>query len=323
MNNISLLIIFLLIIIIGTSLNVKIERFNGNSIKNEQSQDNSIQSHYNQNKESNDDSNQSVQSQDISNETEINQSQDISNETQINQSHSISNETQDYQLDNVSNETQDNQLKDISNKTKVDQSQVDQNKLRQNIDINLKKIEDIKKLKKFKNIKINTPTEEYYDYKYTINNTTPNNQCNQQPININLNYPTSLSKDEDIEYRERPYNTSLLQNLTGTPVDQVETSYSVNDENNYKSWDNYYLPGYSYFPPSTWQLPKDNSYIIPKEMKSEKCDVCPLVSVNDYGNFLSGDNILYQSKDLPPIPDLPNTTKIVEKKIVTKKIKKK
>lgn len=165
--------------------------------------------------------------------------------------------------------------------------------------------------------------EDYYDYKYTINNdgNSSKSQCSQQPININLNYPVPPPK-EDIEYREPPYNDSVLQNLVGTPVDQVQTSYSVTDNDMYKSWDNYYLPGYSYFPPSTWQLPKENSYIIPKEMKTEKCDVCPLSQSSDYGNFLSGDNLQNTSMNLPPIPDLRDTARIVEKKIVTRKIKK-
>lgn len=169
--------------------------------------------------------------------------------------------------------------------------------------------------------------EKYYDYKYTINNSNDSNdgdsnsQCKQQPININLNYPVPPPREE-AEYREPPYNDSVLQNLVGTPVDQVQTSYSVTDDNMYKSWDNYYLPGYSYFPPSTWQLPKENSYIIPKEMKTERCDVCPLSQSNDYGNFLSGDNLQNTSMNLPPIPDLRDTARIVEKKIVTKKIKK-
>jgi len=179
--------------------------------------------------------------------------------------------------------------------------------------------------KKGKPIKQNN--EKYYDYKYTINNggdgdgSNSNSQCKQQPININLNYPVPPPREE-AENREPPYNDSVLQNLVGTPVDQVQTSYSVTDNNMYKSWDNYYLPGYSYFPPSTWQLPKENSYIIPKEMKTEKCDVCPLSQSNDYGNFLSGDNLQNTSMTLPPIPDLRDTARIVEKKIVTKKIEK-
>lgn len=174
------------------------------------------------------------------------------------------------------------------------------------------------------NVTINKPDEEkYYDYKYTINNTNPESECKQQPININLNYPIPPPKEEsDIVYKEPPYNNSLLQNLAGTPVDQVQTSYSVVDDNMYKSWDNYYLPGYSYFPPSTWQLPRENSYIIPKEMKDGKCDVCPLTQTNEWGNYLSGDNLPYGPDKLPPIPDLPDTARVVEKKIVTKKIKK-
>ncbi len=174
------------------------------------------------------------------------------------------------------------------------------------------------------NVTINKPDEEkYYDYKYTINNSNPDSECKQQPININLNYPIPPPKEEsNVVYKEPPYNNSLLQNLAGTPADQVQTSYSVVDDNMYKSWDNYYLPGYSYFPPSTWQLPRENSYIIPKEMKEGKCDVCPLTQTNEWGNYLSGDNLPYGPDKLPPIPDLPDTTRVVEKKIVTKKIKK-
>lgn len=213
-----------------------------------------------------------------------------------------------------------------SNMQKVNKT--DYNKLNKDIPIvknnpNLPNNIKINHVKSNGEINENKNEEDYYDYKYTINNdgNSSKSQCSQQPININLNYPVPPPK-EDIEYREPPYNDSVLQNLVGTPVDQVQTSYSVTDNDMYKSWDNYYLPGYSYFPPSTWQLPKENSYIIPKEMKTEKCDVCPLSQSNDYGNFLSGDNLQNTSMTLPPIPDLRDTARIVEKKIVTKKIEK-
>ena len=44
----------------------------------------------------------------------------------------------------------------------------------------------------------------------------------------------------------------------------------------YKSWDKYYLPSYSYFPPSKWQLPKDNA--IKYQENCEMKNVC--MSVN-------------------------------------------
>ena len=69
----------------------------------------------------------------------------------------------------------------------------------------------------------------------------------------------------------------------------------------YKSWDKYYLPGYSYFPPSKWQLPRDNALIVPKELRDEKCDVCPLVASNGNGNnYLSGD--ILQGNTVSAIP---------------------
>lgn len=140
--------------------------------------------------------------------------------------------------------------------------------------------------------------ESYYDYKYTYNagpspeeikNVTREviNEKEERPININVNYPPMANplNDERIVY----YDTTLLQNLSGNPVDQVETDYSViEDDTMYRSWDRYYLPGYSYFPPSKWQLPRDNALIVPKELRDEKCEVCPLVT-NNSNNYLSGD----------------------------------
>tara|TARA_Y100000590_G_scaffold326502_1_gene370591 strand:- start:222 stop:962 length:741 start_codon:yes stop_codon:yes gene_type:complete len=147
----------------------------------------------------------------------------------------------------------------------------------------------------------NKSKEKYYDYKYTYNagpsvdkirNVTKEviNEKDDRPININISYPPppgQLPSDERVVY----YDTTLLQNLSGNPVDQVQTDYSViEDDNMYKSWDKYYLPGYSYFPPSKWQLPRDNALVVPKELRDEKCDVCPLVASNGNGNnYLSGD----------------------------------
>jgi uncharacterized protein (UPF0333 family) len=157
-----------------------------------------------------------------------------------------------------------------------------------------------------------TKKEEYYDYKYTYNAAPPVdtirnvtkeiiNEKDERPININISYPPppgQLPSNERIVY----YDTTLLQNLSGNPVDQVQTDYSViEDDNMYKSWDKYYLPGYSYFPPSKWQLPRDNSLVVPKELRDEKCDVCPLVASNGSGNnYLSGD--ILQGNTVTAIP---------------------
>jgi hypothetical protein len=135
--------------------------------------------------------------------------------------------------------------------------------------------------------------EKYYDYKYTYNASPSTkeviNEKGERPININISYPPPSSQNQSDD-RVVYYDTTLLQNLSGNPVDQVETDYSViEDDSMYKSWDKYYLPGYSYFPPSKWQLPRDNALVIPKELTEEKCDVCPLVSNNGSDNYLSGD----------------------------------
>lgn len=141
--------------------------------------------------------------------------------------------------------------------------------------------------------------EKYYDYKYTYNagpspqeikNVTREviNEKDERPININISYPPQPNQlnDDRVVY----YDTTLLQNLSGNPVDQVETDYSViEDDTMYRSWDKYYLPGYSYFPPSKWQLPRDNALIVPKELRDENCEVCPLVANNGTNNYLSGD----------------------------------
>lgn len=125
--------------------------------------------------------------------------------------------------------------------------------------------------------------EKYYDYNYTFNQ----NEERERPININVSYPPPYQppSTDNPSY----YNTTLIRNLAGTPTDQVQTEYSVIDDNRYKSWDDYYLPGYSYFPPSKWQLPRDNSYLVPKDLVEEKCSVCPLISSNGTDNYLSGD----------------------------------
>jgi len=158
--------------------------------------------------------------------------------------------------------------------------------------------------------------ESYYDYKYTYNaspsvdkirNVTKEviNEKDDRPININISYPPppgQLPSNERVVY----YDTTLLQNLSGNPVDQVQTDYSViEDDNMYKSWDKYYLPGYSYFPPSKWQLPRDNALVVPKELRDEKCDVCPLVASNGNGNnYLSGD--ILQGNTVANIPQNKN-----------------
>jgi|TARA_R110002074_G_scaffold169823_1_gene331679 hypothetical protein len=161
-----------------------------------------------------------------------------------------------------------------------------------------------------------TDKEPYYDYKYTYNaspsvdkirNVTKEviNEKDDRPININISYPPppgQLPSNERVVY----YDTTLLQNLSGNPVDQVQTDYSViEDDNMYKSWDKYYLPGYSYFPPSKWQLPRDNALVVPKELRDEKCDVCPLVASNGNGNnYLSGD--ILQGNTVANIPQNKN-----------------
>tara|TARA_B100001248_G_C27396688_1_gene466072 strand:+ start:3827 stop:4567 length:741 start_codon:yes stop_codon:yes gene_type:complete len=143
--------------------------------------------------------------------------------------------------------------------------------------------------------------EKYYDYKYTYNagpsidkirNVTKEviSEKDERPININISYPPPPPSQNELNDRVVYYDTTLLQNLSGNPVDQVQTDYSViEDDSMYKSWDKYYLPGYSYFPPSKWQLPRDNALIVPKELRDEKCDVCPLVATNSNDNYLSGD----------------------------------
>lgn len=153
--------------------------------------------------------------------------------------------------------------------------------------------------------------ENYYDYKYTYNagpsidkikSITKDviSEKDSRPININISYPPQ--NNEQNNDRIVYYDTTLLQNLTGNPVDQVETDYSViEDDSMYKSWDKYYLPGYSYFPPSKWQLPRDNALVVPKELRDEKCDVCPLVANNGSDNYLSGD--ILQSNSIKNIPD--------------------
>lgn len=156
-------------------------------------------------------------------------------------------------------------------------------------------------------------TENYYDYKYTYN-AGPSidkikritkdviSEKDSRPININISYPPPPQNNEQNNDRIVYYDTTLLQNLTGNPVDQVETDYSViEDDSMYKSWDKYYLPGYSYFPPSKWQLPRDNALVVPKELRDEKCDVCPLVANNGSDNYLSGD--ILQSNSIKNIPD--------------------
>ena len=155
--------------------------------------------------------------------------------------------------------------------------------------------------------------EKYYDYKYTYNagpsidkikSITKDviSEKDSRPININISYPPPPQNIEQNNDRIVYYDTTLLQNLTGNPVDQVETDYSViEDDSMYKSWDKYYLPGYSYFPPSKWQLPRDNALVVPKELRDEKCDVCPLVANNGSDNYLSGD--ILQSNSIKNIPD--------------------
>lgn len=140
-----------------------------------------------------------------------------------------------------------------------------------------------KDLKNTNNINEINKREKYYDYNYTFNQ----NEERERPININVSYPPPYQppSTDNPSY----YNTTLIRNLAGTPADQVQTEYSVIDDNRYKSWDDYYLPGYSYFPPSKWQLPRDNSYLVPKDLVEEKCNVCPLISNNGTDNYLSGD----------------------------------
>ena len=151
--------------------------------------------------------------------------------------------------------------------------------------------------------------EKYYDYKYTYNASPSTkeviNEKGERPININISYPPPSSQNQSDD-RVVYYDTTLLQNLSGNPVDQVETDYSViEDDSMYKSWDKYYLPGYSYFPPSKWQLPRDNALVIPKELTEEKCDVCPLVASNGNGNnYLSGD--ILQGNTVANIPQNKN-----------------
>lgn len=133
--------------------------------------------------------------------------------------------------------------------------------------------------------------EKYYDYNYTFNENEVKNK--DRPININISYPppyqTPTYEVPSVSENPTYYNTTLIKNLAGTPTDQVQTNYSVLEDNRYDSWDKYYLPGYSYFPPSKWQLPRDNSYMVPKELAEEKCNVCPLVASNGGDNYLSGD----------------------------------
>ena len=157
------------------------------------------------------------------------------------------------------------------------------------------------RVENFEGEKQETHEEPYYDYKYTYNagqssdqvrNITKEviNEKDERPININISYPPPPPAQNESNDKVVYYDTTLLQNLTGNPVDQVQTDYSViEDDSMYKSWDKYYLPGYSYFPPSKWQLPRDNALIVPKELTEEKCDVCPLVATSGGNNYLSGD----------------------------------
>ena len=126
-------------------------------------------------------------------------------------------------------------------------------------------------------------------------------------ININIGYPTQ----QPIIQQQEPQlvNNTLLSNLVGNPVDQVETDYTVTESSDmYKSWDKYYLPGYSYFPPSKWQLPKDNAILIPRELRDEKCNVCPLIANNGSDNYLSGDILQGPNNSYKITPQILNTT---------------
>jgi len=136
----------------------------------------------------------------------------------------------------------------------------------------------------------NKNKEKYYDYNINYNTRSFDKipSTNDKAININIGYP---SQQPFIQQQpSQLVNNTLLSNLVGTPVDQVETDYTVTENSDiYKARDKYYLPGYSYFPPSKWQLPKDNAILIPRELRDEKCDVCPLIANNGSDNYLSGD----------------------------------
>ena len=151
--------------------------------------------------------------------------------------------------------------------------------------------------------------EKYYDYHINYNTKSMDRipGVNDKAININIGYPTQ----QPIIQQQDPQlvNNTLLSNLAGNPVDQVETDYTVTDSSDmYKSWDKYYLPGYSYFPPSKWQLPKDNAILIPKELRDEKCNVCPLIANNGSDNYLSGDILQGPNNSYKITPQILNST---------------
>ena len=214
----------------------------------------------------------------INNELDKN---DNNNETEIDDNISSNNKSNDISKDYK-------QKYDVNDNKKNDKISKDENDIEDD-----KYLKD--KSKKVTNkITNNKSKEKYYDYNYTFNT----NKEKDRPININISYPPPYQQsppniDNNSNYQydndNQLYNTTLIKNLAGTPTDQVQTNYSVLEDNRYDSWDKYYLPGYSYFPPSKWQLPRDNSYYVPKELRDEKCNVCPLISNNGTNNYLSGD----------------------------------
>ena len=220
------------------------------------------------------------------------------------------NKNSEQDIDYESNSDSDSDS-DIDNETKNEKKN---NK--KNTNMNKMKSNEIKSDKNTENYKNNEKQmnttdnkEPYYDY--NINYYTKSMEkipgVNDKAININIGYPTQ----QPIIQQQEPQlvNNTLLSNLVGNPVDQVETDYTVTESSDmYKSWDKYYLPGYSYFPPSKWQLPKDNAILIPRELRDEKCNVCPLIANNGSDNYLSGDILQGPNNSYKITPQILNTT---------------
>lgn len=153
-------------------------------------------------------------------------------------------------------------------------------KLTENLDRTNEEVEYIKSVSNSKKPKKN---EKYYDYNYIVN----------APKRTYVEKPTI--DDRDL--------AQVLSNTVGTPTNQVYTDFNLEDpgRNKYKSWDKYFLPGYSYFPPSKWQVPLDNTIKIPP-MFFKNTNVCPLTVNNVWSEYLSGDEIakqINQSKSQP------------------------
>ena len=218
-----------------------------------------------------------------------------------------------YENFDTVNEENNNKNSDSDSDSDSDSESDIDNETKDEKNTNMNKMKSNKNTKNYKNNEkqMNTTDnkEPYYDY--NINYYTKSMEkipgVSDKAININIGYPTQ----QPIIQQQEPQlvNNTLLSNLVGNPVDQVETDYTVTESSDmYKSWDKYYLPGYSYFPPSKWQLPKDNAILIPRELRDEKCNVCPLIANNGSDNYLSGDILQGPNNSYKITPQILNTT---------------